>query len=248
MKLHNPNGVSIVSVCTGELCQCQEDGWNGGEILQDLLSRDLPYTVDETGCLGACGPDAMVAIDFEDGGSYVAAGMPETLLELGLSGRMAADEDAIVPAVIPAVADATMEVKMEADFGNVLESTAAPDATAHTELAQEDAAKSAQQLQQLQPPRTRTKPLEESKRRSMPVEDARDRMRAQAAADDEPRQSPWLMAASYLANKAGEKFMNDAWYGMMWHDVVWNDTGWADAKLVYIPHIILSPCNATLRG
>lgn len=44
-----------VNICTAELCKCQEDGVGAEDILQDLLSRDLPYPIDEAPCLGACG-------------------------------------------------------------------------------------------------------------------------------------------------------------------------------------------------
>lgn len=74
-----------VSVCTAELCCCQEEGPGGNEILEHLLSRDLPYSIGEAPCLGACGGGAMVSIDFEDGSYALAAGLDETLSELSLS-------------------------------------------------------------------------------------------------------------------------------------------------------------------
>ena len=73
---------SLVSVCTAELCCCQEEGLGGDEILEDLLSRNLPYPIEEAPCLGACGGGAMVAIDFEDGGYALVAGIDETLHDI----------------------------------------------------------------------------------------------------------------------------------------------------------------------
>jgi hypothetical protein len=58
----------------------------GDDILADLKSRtNLPYSIEEAPCLGACGRGAMVAIDFENGTSILVTGMEETLSELGLS-------------------------------------------------------------------------------------------------------------------------------------------------------------------
>ena len=54
-KLNSLQQPYQVSVCTAELCKCQEDGQGADDILQDLLSRDLSYPVDEAPCLGACG-------------------------------------------------------------------------------------------------------------------------------------------------------------------------------------------------
>jgi hypothetical protein len=40
--------VSAVSICTAELCtSCQAEGFGAEGILKDLISRDLPYPVDE---------------------------------------------------------------------------------------------------------------------------------------------------------------------------------------------------------
>jgi len=74
--------IERVAVCTGELCQCQEIG--GDEILANLLSRNEPYEIEETVCLGACGVDAMVSIEYKDGTDFLAMGLQETLETLGL--------------------------------------------------------------------------------------------------------------------------------------------------------------------
>eukprot|EP00980_Cylindrotheca_fusiformis_P030399 scaffold24765_cov103-Cylindrotheca_fusiformis.AAC.1 len=81
----NAVGVTTVSICTAELCRCQEEEGMGAEdILKDLQSRDLNYPINEAPCLGACGGGAMVAIDFEDGSCALVTGLDETLRELGL--------------------------------------------------------------------------------------------------------------------------------------------------------------------
>ncbi|KAL3936837.1 MAG: hypothetical protein SGBAC_007926, partial [Bacillariaceae sp.] len=50
----SPKEVSTVSVCTAELCNCQEEGFSGDDILEALRSKNLPYSVEDAPCLGAC--------------------------------------------------------------------------------------------------------------------------------------------------------------------------------------------------
>ncbi len=81
--------VSRISVCAGELCQCQgeEYEYTGGAsdaVIRDLKSMTLPFPIDEVGCLGACGMGTMVAIDFENGDSTMTDGLDSTLAELGI--------------------------------------------------------------------------------------------------------------------------------------------------------------------
>jgi hypothetical protein len=51
--------VARIFVCTAELCQCQGDEHvNGGAadaLIANLRGRQLPFPVEESGCLGACG-------------------------------------------------------------------------------------------------------------------------------------------------------------------------------------------------
>lgn len=81
--------VSRVSVCTGELCQCQgeEYEYTGGAAdaaLEKLQGLDLPFPVDDTGCMGVCGMGTMIAIDYEGGRSVLTDGLEEAMKELGL--------------------------------------------------------------------------------------------------------------------------------------------------------------------
>jgi len=79
--------VSRISVCGGELCQCQGDfEWGGASdhAIETLNSLNLPFDVDEVGCLGACGRGTMIAVDFCNGDSFVLDGLESTLTELGL--------------------------------------------------------------------------------------------------------------------------------------------------------------------
>ena len=81
--------VTRVSVCTGELCQCQgeEYEYTGGAadaVMEQLLSLNLTFPVDEVGCMGACGMGTMVAFDYENGDSIMTDGLEGALNELGL--------------------------------------------------------------------------------------------------------------------------------------------------------------------
>ena len=84
--------VKRISVCAGELCQCQgeEYEYTGGAsdaAINKLQKLDLPFPIDEVGCLGACGMGTMIAIDFENGDSIMTDGLEETYSELGISAR-----------------------------------------------------------------------------------------------------------------------------------------------------------------
>ena len=153
---------STVTVCTADLCCCQENG-GGKNILDHLRSRNLPYPIDEAPCLGACGGGAMVSIDFEDGSCALVAGLDNTLSELLLL--------------------------KETDVGT-------PSSRVH--LMENAPIKIAPESES----KTPTSPPAEV------IGDARDRMRAEAAADEQKNSNPWLTAASYLAKKAGEKIFS----------------------------------------
>ena len=82
--------VTRVSVCAGELCQCQgeEFEFTGGAsdaAISKLRGLNLDFPVDEVGCLGACGMGTMIAIDFENGDSILTDGLESTYTELGIS-------------------------------------------------------------------------------------------------------------------------------------------------------------------
>jgi len=80
--------VARISVCTGELCQCQGDNEDTGgaadDALQKLRSLELSFPVDEVGCMGACGMGIMIAIDYENGDSLMTDGPDGVISELGL--------------------------------------------------------------------------------------------------------------------------------------------------------------------
>lgn len=84
--------VTRISVCAGELCQCQgeEFEYTGGAsdaAIQELRQLDLKFPIDEVGCLGACGMGTMIAIDYENGDSIMTDGLESTLTELGISAK-----------------------------------------------------------------------------------------------------------------------------------------------------------------
>lgn len=82
--------VARISVCAGELCQCQgeEYEFTGGAsdaAINELEQLNLPFPIEEVGCLGACGMGTMIAIDFENGDSIMTDGLDSTYSELGIS-------------------------------------------------------------------------------------------------------------------------------------------------------------------
>ena len=84
--------VTRISVCAGELCQCQgeEFEFTGGAsdaAIQELRQLDLKFPIDEVGCLGACGMGTMIAIDYENGDSIMTDGLDSTYAELGISAK-----------------------------------------------------------------------------------------------------------------------------------------------------------------
>jgi hypothetical protein len=192
---------SLVSVCTAELCCCQDDDLGGDEILAELLSRNLPFDVDEAHCLGACGVGAMIAIDFEDGTSALVTGLQETLFELGLS-----DDQAVEPAIY-----STEPV--------ALESTLDPPVASNNLKAGEVAILSSNEETTIlspKPPATLEEITDSSKSKRMKknktsseLVDVRERMRAEASKKDEENVNPWLNVASYLAGKAAQQVFGD---------------------------------------
>ena len=198
--------VSAVSVCTAELCQCQEE--SGQDILDDLLSRNLPYSVDEAPCLGACGGGAMVAIDFEDRSSALVAGLEETLLELGIKEDgvevpVVKEDTAVTASTEDDMKENQLEVKSISTKTTVL---ASPEKTNIQEpiTSTTETTSISDNLSKEEKPED----LKKTKDFEKKYEDARDRMRAQAAKarkENEETVNPWLNAASYLAKKAGEQ-------------------------------------------
>lgn len=91
---NNPLKVDRVTICMGELCKCQDE--NADMIMESLVSKgDLPFQIEDSPCLGACGVGAMVSIEYEDGSYNLVTGLQETLKATGLSGRIDAIENSI---------------------------------------------------------------------------------------------------------------------------------------------------------
>ena len=200
--------VSAVSVCTAELCQCQEE--SGQDILDDLLSRNLPYSVDEAPCLGACGGWAMVAIDFEDRSSALVAGLEETLLELGIKEDgievpVVKEDTAVTASIEDDMNENQLEVKSISTKTTVL---ASPEETNIQEPITSTTETETTSISDNSTKEELSEDLKKTKDFEKKYEDARDRMRAQAAKarkENEETINPWLNAASYLAKKAGEQ-------------------------------------------
>ena len=210
---------SCVSVCTAELCNCQE-GLGGDEILENLLSRNLPYQIEEAPCLGACGGGAMVSIDFEDGTYALVAGIDETLFELGLSDEnnnlitdnetqddyiaqqdlggksISSEEIGVVSGRAKAEASRVTTSILEAQTNIESSETGVTDAVIVSSGSTDSGA----------PVMKAEAESSETTSQSKSFGDVRDRMRAEAAKEEQI--NPWLNAASYLAKKAGERIFS----------------------------------------
>ncbi|KAL3817567.1 hypothetical protein ACHAXA_010586 [Cyclostephanos tholiformis] len=89
VRINTEVPVIRISVCAGELCQCQGEKYEvtGGAAdaaIKALQSFDFSFPVDEVGCMGACGMGTMIAIDYENGDSIMTDGLESTLKELGI--------------------------------------------------------------------------------------------------------------------------------------------------------------------
>lgn len=170
--------VSRVSVCTGELCQCQgeEYEFTGGAAdaaLQKLRSLDLSFPIDDVGCMGVCGLGTMIAIDYEGGGSIMTDGLEGAMRELGIQ-----TEGLVKSEHEPVILDKT-ELNNEGTVPS-------PEVITGREP------------QSVQIPTKKPKELV----------DVRDRMREEAARDEE-QGNPWLNMASYLAKKAIDRVVGN---------------------------------------
>lgn len=177
--------VELVSVCVGELCQCQ-----GAEVVLQKLRADVPgVEVEETICMGACGPEAMVAIDFKDGRSYLVEGLDETLMELGITAH---NEPVTTASTV--IADDTVSGE---------ESTVSKEEVPEvTKTAAQETDGVGKVLNAIQTTDVVSKSVPKP---STELTDVRERMRKEAEQEGPPQENPWGMAASYLAQKAKEK-------------------------------------------
>lgn len=183
-----------VSVCTAELCCCQEEGMGGDAIFANLLERKLPYEVDEAPCLGACGGGAMVAIDFDDGSYGLVAGMEEVLMELGLEDSLESVSLETTAATVEnteaTVTTSNPEPAMLNDISSSTESSIAVVMPVETK-----------QVKPENPTSSLPAKIQNPTVQSSSLNDVRERMRAEAAKDEEVG-NPWFNAASYLVGKA----------------------------------------------
>mmetsp|Transcript_23904 Transcript_23904/g.57650 ORF Transcript_23904/g.57650 Transcript_23904/m.57650 type:complete len:255 (-) Transcript_23904:131-895(-) len=174
--------VSRISVCAGELCQCQGEQYEytGGATdaaIEELQSLGLSFPVDEVGCMGACGLGTMIAIDYENGDSIMTDGLESTLLELGLQRQSASCVSAAESAKNGGPIDGNEESKSVRNVASV------------TNFSEEPPFEAEEILKSKKPPL---------------LADARERMRQEAAGKVE---NPWMNMASYLAKKAADKML-----------------------------------------
>lgn len=209
--------VSLVSVCTAELCQCQGDDDEdraADALLHNLQQRNLPYEVHESTCLGACGMGTMVAIDYDDGSADLVAGLDETLVALGIhhstdiehssSGANAQDVMIASPTTTLMVPSADVAVSKEHPAVRASNSILPQEAPSVIVVVKNQPAAVDTSIKTIAPSTTTTKNQKQPPRTAIP--DARDRMRQEAAADDASNNSssnsnPWFQVAGYLAKK-----------------------------------------------
>ena len=174
--------VSRISVCAAELCQCQGDfEWGGASdhAIETLKSLDLPFDVDEVGCLGACGIGTAIAVDFRNGDSFVLDGLESTLLELGLETK----NESVGGEQVSTSTETSIEAVSVDERDISVEGDEIPEMT--------------QAIGEAEGVTQRRRPSSPSTQ-SAPV-DVRERMR-QAAAEEV--QNPWMNMAAYLFKKA----------------------------------------------
>ena len=70
-------------VCTGHLCECQEDGGGARALLKDLSTASVE--AQETSCLGMCGMGAMGCVEYADGSETLTHSRDQMLGELGVT-------------------------------------------------------------------------------------------------------------------------------------------------------------------
>ncbi|KAL7552511.1 hypothetical protein ACHAWF_015760 [Thalassiosira exigua] len=195
--------VSRVSVCAGELCQCQGEQYEytGGAAdaaIEKLRGLDLPFPLDEVGCLGACGMGTMIAIDYENGDSIMTDGLDSTLVELGIEGQRAKP----VFETELKVRDGHVGGKAAVETESKINDAYVGDKTVGNAVGEPDSsmsftASSAATVGDNEHPDQVKPPM---------LADVRERMREEAAVKAE---NPWMNMASYLAKKATDKLFGE---------------------------------------
>lgn len=173
-------------MCTGELCKCQEEGRDSYSILEDLVSRSLPYDVEESTCLGSCGSEAVVAVDFMDGTAALCYGPEEALQELGLVGGVHSDtfsSDLILQDEVDELQSSPSSVSLEVPVPI--------ETKEHAEML---------------PQQQRVIVDVSDQPKGEEIDFSRERMRLEAK-NSIPTENPWLKAVSYLAKKATESIL-----------------------------------------
>jgi len=179
--------VSRVLVCAGELCQCQgeEYEYTGGAadaVIDELQSLGLPFPVEDTGCLGACGMGTMVAIDFENGSSIMTDGLESTLDELGIQrGKNT-----------PSISETE---KLSPNNEEIVSN--------NVEVSSPNTINEIKVTDRIIEPKA-TEVVEPTKEKPPLLADTRERMR-QEAVSSEVVENPWIKLGSYLAKKATDK-------------------------------------------
>ena len=210
----NPCGVDRVSICFGELCKCQEEE-NAESIMNDLLSRDLPYVVEDAPCLGACGVGSMVSIEYEDGGYDLVTGLQETHDAIGIVSSTIPSEPS--PDNTPAAAAANEQegrVGEQPLDGKALDvSTSFEDITQTKSNSDVSEAGDDTIVLKTTSPFTEATPTIVKQEAVCKEEDhgAVQRMRDEAKAANEEIPNPWMNMALYLAKKAKESVVGESY-------------------------------------
>jgi hypothetical protein len=189
--------------------------------MNDLLSRDLPYVVEEAPCLGACGIGAMVSIEYEDGGYDLVTGLQETHDAVGIvcslsAPRTSCNADESVAAPFVQYQDEVEDFnRIPLDSNNQLEEnegfSASSGMTTQVDVEEENLRKIDIKVTDVandkileSQPITKATSID-----SMTVDKEQDhgavqRMRNElnVAVDEKP--NPWVNMALYLAQKAKE--------------------------------------------
>lgn len=221
----NPLGVDRVSVCMGELCRCQgedPDDPPGAEfILHELQNKNLAFTIEETVCLGACGMNAMVSVEYKDGSYDLVEGYEDTLQAIGLepdlSSQMKPEEEEEEE-----IDDARNSITSESEFTikevqNETETEILPTSDVATKVQEsviesaintnsavptisQKSASTAQKKDSI----TRKSTKQQQNNNQEMQHGAVERMRAASLQDEDDNETinPWMNMASYLAKKA----------------------------------------------
>lgn len=212
--VNNPMRVDRVTICMGELCQCQEE--SSHVIMKDLRSRELPYEVQDSCCLGACGVGAMVSIDYLNGDFDLVTGLDETHAAVGIADIASvhlSEESTRKDEVTGYLSDLSSN-RMQKENDTTLDddqtftvkefhsSKDTPSKRREEELLLQESEQRTTAIDQRAPKLEEKAAVKESRMQHGAVE----RMRAKA--DEAEVANPWISMAVYLAQKAKESVLN----------------------------------------